>query len=346
MNRTIWRWVYLVALVILATLVAIGWQYSRSRLPLTITPPAPPPALPVNEPIQPIPEAIALDPNKVNLGQRLFRDPLLSADQRISCLSCHHLSQGGADQNVFSVGVHNTVGTINAPTVYNAGFNAALNWDGQFATLEDFTEAVIPNPMVMGQEWPMLVQKLRKVPTYQQSFAQLYPDGITATNIINALAIYQRSLITPNSRFDQYLRGNQQVLKAEEKEGYRLFKSYGCVSCHQGMNVGGNLYQKFGTLGDYFSKRGRAITPADLGRYNVTQNPTDRFVFRVPSLRNVALSAPYFHDGSAATLEEAITIMANFQLGRSLSSQETELIADFLQTLTGEHPELDKLSEG
>jgi cytochrome c peroxidase len=344
MNRTIWRWMYLVALVIVATLIAIGWQHSRSSVPVTVTTPELPDNRLVNEPIQPLPLTIALDLNKVNLGQKLFRDPRLSADNRISCLSCHNLSQGGADHKAFSVGVHGRVGTVNAPTVYNAGFNADLTWNGRFETIEEFTEAVIQNPTAMGLGWQILIQKLQQVPEYQQGFAQLYPDGITNTNVMNVLAAYQRSLYTPNSRFDQYLRGNQQALSNSEKQGYQLFKAYGCVSCHQGMNVGGNLYQKFGTMGNYFRNRGRSITTADLGRYNVTKNPTDRFVFRVPSLRNVALTAPYFHDGSAQTLEDAITIMANFQLGRSLSPEDNARIAQFLRTLTGEHGEL--LSQG
>jgi cytochrome c peroxidase len=340
MNRTIWRWIYLTALVILATLIAIGWQYSRSLSPVAVTPSLLADTIQVNEPVQPIPQTIALDPNKVNLGQKLFADPRLSVDNRVACVNCHNLSKGGADQKVFSIGVNGVIGNINAPTVYNAGFNADLTWSGKFVTLEQFTKAVVENPTAMGIKWQSLLEKLQQMPEYRQPFAQLYADGITIENVTNALAIYQRSLSTPNSRFDQYLQGNQQVLSDSEQNGYQLFKAYGCVSCHQGVNLGGNVYQKFGTMGDYFSKRGKPITTADLGRYNVTKNQADRFVFRVPSLRNVALTAPYFHDGSAQTLEEAITIMANFQLGRSLSPKDTALIAEFLRTLTGEHPEL------
>ncbi len=339
MNRKIWRQVYLAGLIVLAILIAITWQNSRSSLPVATTPKPAENRL-VNEPIQPLPLKLTFDTNKVNLGQKLFHDPRLSADGKISCLSCHDLNQGGADHKSFSIGVYGRVGMANAPTVYNAEFNADLTWNGKFETIEKFTEAVIQNPTAMGLEWQALIQKLHQVPEYQQSFAQLYSDGITVANVTNALAIYQRSLYTPNSRFDQYLRGNLQAISDSEKQGYQLFKDYGCVSCHQGMNVGGNLYQKFGTMGDYFRNRGSKITTADLGRYNVTKNPADKFVFRVPSLRNVALTAPYFHDGSVSTLKEAITVMANYQLGRSLSAQDTTLIANFLRTLTGEHPEL------
>jgi cytochrome c peroxidase len=337
MNATIRRWVCLAGLTILAILIAIGWQNIQIQPPASPTSPAVTQL--INEPIQPLPQAIALDPSKVNLGRKLFRDTRLSADNKVSCLSCHHLNQGGADPKTFSVGVHGIVGIINAPTVYNAAFNTDLTWSGKFETIEAFTQAVIQNPTAMGIQWQVLIPKLRQVSEYGQAFAQLYPDGLTIANVIDALAMYQRSLYTPNSRFDQYLRGNQTALNSAEKEGYRLFKANGCVSCHQGMNVGGNLYQKFGTMGDYFAKRGK-ITTADLGRYNLTKDPADRSVFRVPSLRNVALTAPYFHDGSAQSLEDAVTIMANYQLGRSLSPKDTELIAQFLQTLTGEHPEL------
>jgi cytochrome c peroxidase len=337
MNFTIRRWITLAGLTILAALMAIGLQNMQTAPPASLTNRAVTEL--ANEPIQPIPQTIALDRSKVNLGRKLFRDQRLSADNRIACLSCHNLSKSGADHKAFSIGVHGIVGKINAPTMYNAAFNTDLTWSGKFETIEAFTQAVIQNPTAMGIQWQVLIPKLQQVPEYGTTFAQLYPDGVTVANVVDALATYQRSLYTPNSRFDQYLRGHPTALNPREQSGYQLFKDYGCISCHQGMNVGGNLYQKFGIMGDYFAKRGK-ITTADLGRYNFTQNPADRFVFRVPSLRNVALTAPYFHDGSAQTLEDAITTMANYQLGRSLSPSDTESIAQFLKTLTGEHPEL------
>lgn len=339
--RRIWRQVCLVALMLLATLAAIWWQQLRNPKPIAVKVSYQAETVLVDEPIQPIPQKIAFDSSKATLGKKLFFDPRLSSDNRISCLSCHHLSQGGADHKAFSIGVNSTVGNINVPTVYNAGFNAYLNWNGKFETLESFTEAVIQNPIVMGIQWQVLMQKLQQVPEYIQAFEQNYANGLTAANVKNALATYMQSLYTPNSRFDQYLRGNKQAINNAEKQGYQLFKAYGCVSCHQGMNAGGNLFQKFGIMGDYFHNRGN-ITKADLGRYNVTQNEADMFVFRVPSLRNVVLTAPYFHDASAKTLEEAITVMAKYQLGRSLSPKDTQLIAQFLGTLTGEHPELKR----
>jgi cytochrome c peroxidase len=339
MSRKPWRWVYLATLVVLAILVAIGWQHQRSLVPIDVALPNLPETVLVNEPIQPLPLAIAFDVGKASLGERLFQDPQLSIDNRVSCLSCHKLDRGGADSKALSVGANGILGKINTPSVYNAEFNAELTWNGKFKTLEEFTQAVIQNPTAMGIQWQVLMQKLQQVPEYQESFARLYPEGISIANTIDALAVYQRSLYTPNSPFDRYLRGDRQAINEAEKEGYQLFKNYGCVSCHQGVNVGGNLYQKFGTMGDYFSRQqNRKITTADLGRYNITKNSADRFVFRVPSLRNVALTAPYFHDGSARTLEEAIAIMADFQLGRSLSTKDTAKIAQFLQTLTGEPP--------
>lgn len=340
-NRQILRRLYLVALVILATLVAIWWEQVQTPKSMTVTSLTQPEEVLVGEPIQPIPVKIALNQSKVALGEKLFHEPRLSADNRVSCLSCHNLSKGGADEQAFSIGVNGAVGDINTPTVYNAGFNSRLNWNGKFETLEAFTEAVIQNPTVMGIHWQVLIPKLQQAPEYMQAFTQNYADGVTTANVKDAIATYLRSLYTPNSRFDQYLRRNKKAMTDAEKQGYRLFKAYGCVSCHQGMNLGGNLYQKVGLMGDYFRDRGN-VTNADLGRYNVTQDEADKFVFRVPSLRNVALTSPYFHDGSVKTLEEAIKVMTKYQLGRSLSQKDTQLIAQFLGTLTGEHPALNQ----
>jgi cytochrome c peroxidase len=169
----------------------------------------------------------------------------------------------------------------------------------------------------MGIEWSALIRKLQQVPEYVRVFNKIYGDGLTKANVQDAIATYEQSLYTPNSRFDRFLRGDKQALTPAEYTGYQLFKAYGCISCHQGMNVGGNMLQRFGVLGDYFSERGN-ITPADLGRFNVTEDPADRFVFRVPSLRNVVLTAPYFHDGTAKTLEEAIALFRTNRSNRSI----------------------------
>lgn len=168
-----------------------------------------------------------------------------------------------------------------------------------------------------------------------KAFKDAYPDGLQAKNIQDAIAAFERSLITPNARFDKYLRGDQTALSADELQGYRLFKQYGCIACHQGINVGGNMFQQFGIMGDYFKQRGN-LTEADLGRFKVTNNPADKHFFKVPSLRNIALTAPYFHDGSARTLNDAVDVMFKYQLGRSAPAQDKELIIQFLHTLTGE----------
>jgi cytochrome c peroxidase len=188
----------------------------------------------------------------------------------------------------------------------------------------------------MGSNWGEVVAKLERSDAYQEAFAALYPDGITQDAIKDAIATFERSLYTPNARFDRYLRGDETAIDEEEKEGYRLFKTYGCVKCHQGMTIGGNHFDTFGTIGDYFADRGN-VTEADFGRFNVTGDEHDRFKFKVCSLRNVALTPPYFHDGSAETLEEAVTVMARYQLGRQMPETDVKRIVKFLATLTGEY---------
>jgi cytochrome c peroxidase len=335
-NRKLQRWFTLIALVILAFLVATFWQRFQTSQVLKQFAPEQVEVNPVKEPIQPIPFQIAMDRNKVLLGEKLFQDVRLSRDKQISCASCHNLRMGGADRRTYSIGVREQLGEINTPTVLNVRFNFRLNWNGKHENLSDHLDALLVNPKVMDMQWDVLIPELQMVPDYVQEFTKIYADGITQNNIKDAIATYQQSLYTPNARFDKFLRGNKQALTASEQEGYRMFKAYGCVSCHQGVNVGGNMFARFGELGDYFADRGN-VTQADLGRFNVTHDPLDRFVFRVPSLRNVALTPPYFHDGSAPSLEEAIAIMAKYQLGRVLPPAETSEIAQFLRTLTGEY---------
>jgi cytochrome c peroxidase len=177
--------------------------------------------------------------------------------------------------------------------------------------------------------------RLGQDPSYVVAFREIYPEGISAEAVRVSIATYERSLMTPNCRFDRYLRGDALAMTDPEKRGYELFKERGCVRCHQGVNVGGNMFSKFGVLGDYFKDRGD-ITKADFGRWNVTGKEDDRFVFKVPSLRNLTLTAPYFHDGSASTLEDAVSVMARYQLGNDLPKEEVRLIVAFLKTLTPE----------
>jgi cytochrome c peroxidase len=288
------------------------------------------------EPIRPIPLNVTVNVQKAALGRRLFHDPALSSDRKVSCASCHDLSRGGTDQQKYSTGVQGMSGSINAPTVFNSAANFRQFWDGRAATLEEQIEGPIHSRTEMGSAWNQVVPTLQAVPGYVVAFQAIYSDGIQPANIKNALAEFERTLITPNSRFDKFLRGNDTALTAPEKEGYRKFKSYGCVSCHQGVNVGGNMFATLGAMDDYFMDRG-SVTKADYGRFNVTGKDDDRFVFKVPSLRNVALTAPYLHDGSAKTLDRAVAIMGQYQLGRHIPREDLELIVKFLETLTGEY---------
>ncbi|MBI4322919.1 MAG: cytochrome-c peroxidase [Candidatus Omnitrophica bacterium] len=290
----------------------------------------------ITEPIQPIPVRVTLDQRKVALGQRLFHDPQLSHDNTLACASCHDLRKGGTDRRARSIGINGALGEVNAPTVYNAAFNFKQFWDGRAETLEEQAAGPLHNPKEMGASWPEVIAKLTQDPGYVQTFKKLYPDGISAASIADAIAAFERSLITPNARFDRFLRGDQEALTAEEREGYRLFKDLGCVVCHQGVNIGGNMFQTMGKMADYFANRGNIAT-ADFGRYNVTGDERDRYKFKVPTLRNIALTAPYFHDATAQTLEEAIQTMAKYQLGVSLTAREVELLVAYLNTLTGEY---------
>lgn len=289
----------------------------------------------IDEPIPPIPESEALDPRKVALGALLFDDPRLSGDGTVACVSCHNMALGGSDQFARSIGAGGALGVVNAPTVFNARFNFAQFWDGRAATLEDQIDGPISNPREMGSSWPEVLGKLRKDREHVAAFQEIYKDGIQVANVKDAIATFERSLVTPQSRFDRYLKGDAGALTEEEKAGYELFKMYRCVACHQGVNIGGNMFAKIGVFGDYVTDRGN-VTEADLGRFNVTGRSRDRHVFKVPSLRNVALTAPYFHDGSAKTLDEAVVVMAKYQLGRRISDTDLTRIVAFLQTLTGE----------
>jgi len=292
-------------------------------------------AAPLDEPLKPLPDIPVQDPRKVELGRQLFNEKQLSINGTTSCASCHHLDHGGVDDKPFSIGFHGDTLGINTPSVLNAALNFKQFWNGRAETLEAQIEGVVKSPTEMGNNWPHVVDTLNQAPAYKTAFQEAYTDGVTITNVQNALASYERTLLTPNSRFDQYLKGNTDILSLDEKYGYQRFKDYGCIACHQGANIGGNMFQKFGVMGDYFNARGNPIE-ADLGRFLATGDEEDRNVFKVPSLRNVALTAPYFHDASAKTLEDAVHVMFTYQLGRVPSAEDVRLIVLFLKTLTGE----------
>jgi cytochrome c peroxidase len=295
-----------------------------------------------NEPIKPLSLETKLDSAKVALGARLFGDVRLSKNNDVSCFSCHNFTQaGGADSRVRSIGTNGRKGPINSPTVLNSDLNTVQLWSGAFNSLEEQVARVIKNPLVFDMDWQQIAQKLQKDENMQATFAAIYKDGMTEKNFADAIAEFERSLRTP-SRFDQFLLGNVNAITVDERRGYEKFKSYGCVACHQGMGVGGNMFQKFGVLGDYFKDRGK-LEKVDMGRFNVTNDPADKHVFKVPGLRNVEYTAPYFHDGSAATLNDAVEVMFKYQLGRSAPLVDKELIVRFLKTLSADPAHLKRI---
>jgi cytochrome c peroxidase len=326
-----WRLSLVVSMVFACVLM-------ESAIPASETPymPLEPPAAEAQEPITPIPLSLALDPQRVALGERLFHDVRLSHDNTRACSMCHPLQRGGMDGQSHASVANGTAFLRNTPTIFNVGLNAAFNWDGMANTLEAHAEVDLMHPSLMNTTWPELLAKLQADADYMTRFDIAYARGLTPANVLDALASFERSLLTPNARFDHYLRGELHALTAPEQQGYRLFKSYGCVACHQGMNIGGNMYQKFGIFAAPEGMDSPAVV-VDLGRYFVTKVQRDRGVFRVPSLRNVAVTAPYFHDGSAPTLERAVETMARVQLGRTIPPEEIGLIVQFLHTLTGEY---------
>ncbi|MFZ5476802.1 MAG: cytochrome-c peroxidase [Myxococcota bacterium] len=281
----------------------------------------------------PIPEDLGLDARRVAIGRRLFEDRRVSGDGQRACVDCHDLAQGGIVPGEARSN-HPVVptGPYNVPTVFNVGFNFRYNWQGQFETLEAHLGGPMMNANVMAAgSWPALVGRLEAA--YRADFvAAGYADGVTEASIRDAFATWERSLATPGARFDRWLQG-EDVLTDEETRGFELFRDLGCASCHQGMNVGGNLFQRFGVVEDAFD--GRPLAPPDYGRQAYTGLEEDAHVFRVPSLRNVALTAPYFHDGSAPTLDAAVRHMARVQLGYALDDDEVAELTAFLGTLTG-----------
>jgi cytochrome c peroxidase len=274
-----------------------------------------------------------LNKDIVTLGSVLFHDKRLSKDNSISCESCHDLAEGGDDHRKFPKGIHDQKGPINTLSVINASFNESLMWDGRVATLEEQVELPIHNEKEMASNWEEIIGKLNKDKTVVKLFKKAFPTRkISSKTISKSLADFQRTLDTRNSRFDQYLKGDKSALNDTEKKGYKLFNSLGCMLCHNGSNIGGKRIQKIGKLNDFF--KGREITKADLGRFNVTGLEEDRFKFRVPSLRNIEHTAPYFHDGSAKTLYEAVDTMAWVQLGDRLEDDQIKKLVAFLRTLS------------
>ncbi|MBQ5844737.1 MAG: heme-binding domain-containing protein [Alistipes sp.] len=287
--------------------------------------------------IRPVAQSLEVDPAKVELGRILYHDTRLSVDNTVSCASCHGLNTGGVDNKQYSEGVYGQFGGVNAPTVYNAVYNFVQFWDGRAATLELQAAGPPLNPVEMGcTSFDQIIAKLAKDRALTKAFKAVYPEGWSEANITDAIAEFERTLITPNSRFDKYLRGDNTAITAEEKQGYELFVKYNCATCHAGVNLGGLSYELMGQYADYFADRGLELTVEDNGRFKETACERDRHRFKVPGLRNVALTAPYFHDGTESELKEAVCKMGTYQVGVELTDADEDKIVAFLHTLTGE----------
>lgn len=276
---------------------------------------------------------------KEELGRSLYFDKRLSFNETISCNSCHSLAAFGVDNLPLSPGDFGELGGRNSPTVLNAALHLAQFWDGRAKDVEEQAGMPILNPVEMAiPSEEFLVNRLSKVAEYQEQFAEAFPEddpALTYRNIARALAAFERTLLTP-SRFDDYLNGDLAALTIEEKAGMEAFMMLGCSACHNGYTMGGSSFRKFGLQENYWTHTGSE--PVDEGRFAVTGEPEDKYVFKVASLRNVAMTSPYFHDGSVETLEEALRVMGSAQLGRSLTEPEVVGIATFLRSLTGEVP--------
>jgi cytochrome c peroxidase len=286
-----------------------------------------------NEPIQPIAPAVVSNAAMVELGKKLYFDPRLSKSGFISCNSCHNLSMGGSDNLPTSIGHNWHRGPINSPTVLNSSMNLAQFWDGRAKDLQEQAGGPIENPGEMAFTHELAVEVIASIPQYVDEFKAVF--GAPALNIdqaTRAIAAFEETLVTPNSRFDKWLMGDDKALSAQELSGYQLFKSSGCAGCHNGPAAGGRSFRKMGVVEPY-----RTDNPSE-GRMAVTGRDADRFNFKVPTIRNVALTYPYFHDGAVETLAAAVDVMGRVQLGRRFSAGENAGIVAFLNTLTGDQP--------
>ena len=281
--------------------------------------------------ITPIPDFVPHNKAKALLGKKLFFDPILSANNTISCAHCHQFDLGGADGLPVSVCIDGKKGTINAPTVINAVFNFRQFWNGRAKNLKEQAKEPIENPVEMGHNFENLIEILKKS-TYKDEFYTIYNESLKKEHILDVLSEYEKTLITPNGSFDRYLKGENYAISPQAKRGFELFKSKGCIVCHHGVNVGGNFYSKMGIL--------KPANTTTLGRFEVTQNELDKQMVKVPTLRNIEKSAPYFHHGQTQTLKEAVVIMAEFQLGINLKPEQIEDIIAFLHTLGGNLPDV------
>jgi cytochrome c peroxidase len=306
-----WRWLVAIGALILGGLQLVPAPSQPLGQPLQSN------GIPTEEPITPIPAPPAIDPRKIKLGERLFGDVRLSYDNSRSCSSCHDLGTNGASRKDHDVGFDGSDLPLNTLTVFNATLNFRFGWEGKLRTIEADVKASLENPQIMGSSISGLAEKIAVDADIRREFTAVYGRGPDAGNIVDAISSFERNLVTPGSRFDRWLAGDAAALSAEELDGYRLFKSLGCVSCHQGVSIGGNLFERHGI-------------------FHPLASPQPE-ILRVPSLRNVATTAPYFHDGSAQTLDDAVRKMGLAQLNSTLTDQQVKAIVAYLQTLTGNY---------
>ncbi|MDR2744769.1 MAG: cytochrome-c peroxidase [Desulfovibrio sp.] len=290
-----------------------------------------------NEPVQPLPDSLPVDVNKVALGEKLFNDKRLSGDDTLACAGCHHLDKAGTDNQRFAEGVRRQFGDINAPTVFNAAFNIMQFWNGRAADLQEQAGGPPFNPIEMAsKDWDEIIAKLNRDQTLSAEFKAVYPAGWSGASITDAIAEYEKTLITPNSSFDLWLKGRKDAITKVEADGYQRFKAYRCSSCHVGRSLGGQSFEYMDLKKDYFKVRGSPLG-SDEGLKGFTQKAEDLHKFKVPNLRNIELTGPYLHDGLVTTLDEAVRIMGTYLSGMEVSAADRALIVSFLRTLTGEH---------
>jgi len=287
-------------------------------------------------------------PEKVELGRMLFLDPRFSSTGTISCNSCHNVMLGGEDNRPVSMGVHGQTGGRSAPTVWNSAFSSSQFWDGRAATLEEQAKGPVTNPIEMGMsELEEAMDRVRDIPGYRPYFERAFSgkDSMTVANAARAVAAYERTLITPDSAYDRYVKGDKDAMSAQQIRGMQSFAETGCTACHSGpafngpaMSPGSGFFMKFPTFTDSDYVKKYQLTE-DTGRFTVTGEASDTSMWKVPTLRNIALTAPYFHNGSVATLDEAVRVMARVQLNKNLDDAQVTDIVAFMSALTGKFPE-------
>lgn len=320
----------LAALALLSTLALGGAGFLHAAHPLAS-------GAQLEQPVSPVPARIEHDPDKAALGEALFHDARLARDGRMSCAYCHQPDRDGADGLALSPRNDGSPGPYNTPTLFNAALNPLHTWTGRHATLEAQTAHEAFNPGHFGRDWSALKPVIESLSAYGLRFKALYPRGLTEDSFVDALSQFQRTLLTPDSPFDRWLRGARDAISLEAEQGWHLFRHYGCASCHQGVNLGGNLLASVGVFATAGDLHMRFPRPEDQGRYSVTGRVQDQWIYRVPPLRNVAVTGPWFHDGSVTSLKEAVQLMARYQLGHELDARDTARLVSFLEALTGEY---------